>query len=130
MLSYIQNSPNKDKIRLLVNIYQDEMFSLYTQAQIFSLHSQEESQGIALVEAMATGLPIVATQVGGIPYVVTHEKTGLLSDYSDVQTYSCNLHQLLYDANFYNRLVKFAKRDAKQYLWGNIASLILDLYKK
>ena len=130
MLSYIQQSPNKDKIRLLVNISQDEMFALYTQAKVFALHSQEESQGIALVEAMATGLPVVATNVGGIPYVVTHKKTGLLSDYSNVQTFSSNLHRLLNDANFYNRLVKYAKSAAKRYLWNNIANEILYLYKK
>ena len=130
MQSYIQNSPNKDRIRLLVNIPQDEMFSLYTHAQIFALHSQEESQGIALVEAMATGLPVVATNVGGIPYVVTHEKTGLLSDYSDVQTYSCNLHQLLNDANFYNSFVKFAKCNAIRYLWANIANEVTNLYNR
>lgn len=130
MLSYIQQSPNKEKIRMLVNISQDEMFALYTQAKVFALHSQEESQGIALVEAMATGLPVVATNVGGIPYVVTHKKTGLLSDYNNVQTFSSNLHRLLNDANFYNILVIYAKSNAKRYLWNNIANEILNLYKK
>lgn len=130
MQSYIQQSPNKDKIRLLVNISQEEMFSLYTKAQIFALHSQEESQGIALVEAMATGLPVVATNIGGIPYVVTHEKSGLLSNYSDIQQFARNLYQILNHYEQYDSLVKFAKSDAVRYLWNNIANNVVELYNR
>lgn len=130
MQSYILLSPNKDKIRLLVNISQEEMFSLYTKAQIFALHSQEESQGIALVEAMATGLPVVATNVGGIPYVVTHEKSGLLSDYTDVQQFARNLYQVLNHHEQYDCMAKFANYDAIRYLWSNIASDVTNLYNK
>lgn len=130
MQSYIQQSPNKDKIRLLVSISQEEMFSLYTKAQIFALHSQEESQGIALVEAMATGLPVVATNVGGIPYVVTHEKSGLLSDYTDVQQFARNLYQVLNHHEQYDCMAKFANYDAIRYLWSNIASDVTNLYNK
>lgn len=130
MQSYIQQSPNKDKIRLLVNISQKDMFALYTQAQVFALHSQEESQGIALVEAMATGLPVVATNVGGIPYVVTQEKSGLLSDYSNVQNFSCNLYQILSNTNSHNSMASYAKCDAKRYMWNNIADKVVKLYSK
>lgn len=130
MQSYIQRSPNKDKIRLLVNISQEDMFALYTKAQVFALHSQEESQGIALVEAMATGLPVVATNVGGIPYVVTQEKSGLLSDYRNIQNFSCNLYKILKESNIHNSMAMFAKCDAKRYLWSNIADEIIKLYNK
>ena len=128
MQSYIQQSPNKDKIRLLVNISQEEMFSLYSKAQIFALHSQEESQGIALVEAMATGLPVVATSVGGIPYVINHEKSGLLSEYNDIREFAHNLYQVLHNHEQYDSLVKFAKSDAVRYLWNNIANDVIILY--
>ena len=130
MQSYIQRSPNKDKIRLLVNISQEDMFSLYTQARVFALHSQEESQGIALVEAMATGLPVCATNVGGIPFVVTHEKSGLLSDYSDVQQFVHNLFRLFDTLDLYDSMAKFAKHNAIRYLWNNIANEVIKSYAK
>ena len=60
----------KKSVELLTNIPQEQLLQIYQEATIFALHSQEESQGIALVEAMATGLPIVSTLVGGIPFVV------------------------------------------------------------
>lgn len=50
---------------------------------IYALRSQEESQGIALVEGMAAGLPVVSTRVGGILYVINDGIMGLLSDYGD-----------------------------------------------
>ena len=130
MQSYIQQSPNKDKIRLLVNISQEDMFALYTQARVFALHSQEESQGIALVEAMATGLPVCATNVGGIPFVVTHEKSGLLSDYSDVQQFAHNLFRLFDTLDLYDSMAKFAKHNAIRYLWNNIANEVIKSYAK
>lgn len=130
MQSYIQRSPNKDKIRLLVNISQEDMFSLYTQARVFALHSQEESQGIALVEAMATGLPVCATNVGGIPFVVTHEKSGLLSDYSDVQQFAHNLFRLFDTLDLYDSMAKFAKHNVIRYLWNNIANEVIKSYAK
>jgi glycosyltransferase involved in cell wall biosynthesis len=128
MQSYIQQSPNKDNIRLLVNISQEEMFSLYTKAQIFALHSQEESQGIALVEAMATGLPIVATRVGGIPYVVEEQKMGLLSGYGDCNSFAKNLMFLLTDSSLYKQLANNAIQESKRYIWTNIAKEVIILY--
>lgn len=129
MQSYIQSSPNKDRIRLLVNISQDEMFSLYTHAQIFALHSQEESQGIALVEAMATGLPVVSTNVGGIPYVVKDGKMGLLSCYTDIKAFSNNLYKILNDCKQYSVITNFVKNEVTNYLWENIANNIVQQYK-
>lgn len=128
MQSYIQSSSNKDKIRLLVNISQEEMFSLYTQAQVFALHSQEESQGIALVEAMATGLPVVATRVGGIPYVVEEQKMGLLSGYGDCHSFAKNLMFLLTDSSLYKQLANNAIQESKRYTWTNIAEEVIRLY--
>lgn len=127
---YLQSSPNKDKIKILLNISQDEMFTLYTQAKLFALHSQEESQGIVFAEAMATGSPVVATNVGGIPYVVYNEHSGLLSQYGDVATFADNLYSLCIDADRYTSMVSTAKVNALKYNWTNIANEVLRLYKK
>jgi glycosyltransferase involved in cell wall biosynthesis len=45
---------------------------------VFVLPSHQEGLGLAIIEAMAAGLPVVATRVGGIPEVVVEEETGLL----------------------------------------------------
>lgn len=128
--SYIQESPNKANISLLVNLPQEELYELYQRAHIFALHSQEESQGIALVEAMATGLPIVATNVGGIPYVVEDRETGFLADYGDIDGFAKNLITLLNDRKRCNDMSNCAIREAQRYVWRNIASEVVRLYIK
>ena len=128
LMTYVQNSPNADKIKIMTNLPQEELFKLYTQAQIFALHSQEESQGIVLVEAMATGMPVVATNVGGIPYVVLNKRTGLLSNYEDIVTFADNLHDILIDKCQYVTYSIAAIKDSQTYIWDNISRRICDLY--
>lgn len=128
LISYVQKSPNKDKIKILTNLPQEELFKLYTQAKIFALHTQEESQGIVFAEAMATGMPVVATNVGGVPYVVLNEQFGLLSSYSDIETFMNNLYSLLTDTHRYKTMVTVAKNIASKYTWINIADKVLNIY--
>lgn len=128
--SYIQQSPNKANINLLVNLPQEDLYELYQQAHIFALHSQEESQGIALVEAMAMGLSIVSTKVGGIPYVVEDGKMGLLADYGDVDNFAQNIVTLLNDQNLRYDMLDCAFQEAQRYVWGNIVSEVGSLYNE
>lgn len=129
MQTYIQQSPNQANITLLVDLPQEQLYELYQQAQIFALHSQEESQGIALVEAMATGLPIVATNVGGIPYVVKNGEMGLLTNYSDIEHFVHNMSTLLKNGSQYNNMSNLAIQEAQRYIWKNIADKVVRLYR-
>ena len=130
LLSYVQKSPNKDKIQILTNLPQEELFKLYTQAQIFALYTQEESQGIVFAEAMATGMPVVATNVGGVPYVVQEYKTGLLSNYGDVENFAQNIYQLLTNEEKFKNFSSISTIYAQNYLWNNIADDVLKVYNK
>ena len=125
--NYIANSPNRNQISLLTNLPQDQLMKLYSQATIYALHSQEESQGIALVEAMAAHLPIVATNVGGIPYVVKDGECGLLSPYGDVETFTANLEDLLQNEQKRKSMAETAYCEAKKYTWMNIAETICNI---
>ena len=124
----IQQSQYANQIQLCINLSQEQIFELYKRAKIFALHTQEESQGIVFAEAMAIGLPIVATNVGGVPYVVKHGETGLLSDYSDTAAFAENLATLLQDNTIYNSMVEAGKYESQRYLWTKIAAQIEQLY--
>jgi glycosyltransferase involved in cell wall biosynthesis len=65
-----------DALRFLGRI--PDMSSAYQQATIFVLTSEHEGTPNVLLEAMATGLPVVATRVGGVPEIVQHGRTGFL----------------------------------------------------
>lgn len=54
-------------------------------ADIFLLPSQQESFGLSALEAMSCSVPVVATNIGGIPEVVKHDETGFIAELGDVQ---------------------------------------------
>lgn len=125
---YIQQSQYANQIQLCINLSQEQIFELYKRAKIFALHTQEESQGIVFAEAMAVGLPIVATDVGGVPYVVKHGETGLLAEYEDIEAFARNMYMLLLDDDMYDLTSKKCKAEAQNYLWDSIAKRIIDVY--
>ena len=127
---YIAKSPYKKQIELKVNLPQEEILKLYQQATLFALHSQEESQGIVFAEAMAVGLPIVATKVGGVPFVVKNNMTGLLSEYGDATSFANNIITLLENRNMYDAFASAAKHKAQNYTWQSIAKQVEQLYNE
>ena len=120
----------QDSIDILTNIPQEELLRNYQTSSIYALHSQEESQGIALVEALAAGLPVVSTMVGGIPYVVKDRETGLLSVYSDIDSFARHMIRLLEDKDLRDKMAKSAREIAQNYSWKNIAQAIETVYNR
>ena len=125
----IAASPYASDISLEANLPREELLKAYSEAKLFVLHSREESQGIVFAEAMATGLPVVATKIGGIPYVVADGKSGLLCPYADVNTMNEMVAKLLTDESLWQRYSDAAKEIAKNYSWTDIANRIVQLYK-
>ncbi|ESU20820.1 hypothetical protein FCR2A7T_11350 [Flavobacterium cauense R2A-7] len=94
-LVLVGDGPEKGKYKRLVqqlNIeksvtfegYQDDTAKYYAIFDVFSLVSAHESFGLVLAEAMLSKVPIVATKVGGMQYIVDHEKTGYLVEKQNV----------------------------------------------
>lgn len=126
--NYVNACAFKDRISIKTNLPKEQLLSQYEKAQVFVLHSQEESQGIVFVEAMAVGLPVVATNVGGVPCVVEQGVTGFLSEYGDVDTFAASLERLLTDKEQWKIFSTAGKFVAKQYAWNNIARNVETVY--
>ena len=126
----IADSPYHTDVSLDVNLPREELLKAYASAQLFVLHSREESQGIVFAEAMATGLPVVATKIGGIPYVVADHKSGLLCPYADVNTMTEMVAQLMMDEALWKQYSSSARVIAKDYNWSSIANRIVRLYSE
>ena len=128
LADYIARSPFRDRISLRVDLSREELFPLFSQARVFALHSQEESQGIVLAEAMAAGLPVAATRVGGIPDVVTDGITGLLSAYGDIDSFAESIQTLLTSDSRRALMSQACREEAQRYSWSRIAEAVEAVY--
>ena len=125
----IGKSEYAKNIRLLVDLPGEELKRQYSEAHVFVLHSEEESQGIVFAEAMATGLPVVATRVGGVPYVVKNGVTGLLADYGDVSEFARQMEKLIVDADLWQSMSSNSKQMAEEFHWSSVADKVIGLYQ-
>jgi glycosyltransferase involved in cell wall biosynthesis len=82
----------------------------YGIAQVAVLSSRSEGSPNALLEAMAAGVPVVATRVGGIPEIVTHAESALLVEAGQAAPLSAALHSLLSDPPLASRLALHAQQ--------------------
>lgn len=83
-----------------------ELFSLYRQSDIFILPSLTEGWPQTLFEAMATRVPIVATRVGGIPYLIEDGENGLLINPASPRAICKAVQRLINASSLRNRLIK------------------------
>jgi N-acetyl-alpha-D-glucosaminyl L-malate synthase BshA len=83
-------------------------------SDVFLLPSQIESFGLAALEALSCGIPVVASRVGGIPEVVVHGETGFLHDVGDTSSMARSVVRMLQDAELYQKISAAARTMVEQ----------------
>lgn len=86
-----------DKVQLLGEKQGEELADLYRNALLFVLSSDEEGLGIVIIEAMASGVPVVSTACGGPETAVSDGKTGFLTPVGDASALAAAMQKLLDD---------------------------------
>ncbi|HLW00778.1 MAG TPA: glycosyltransferase family 4 protein [Ktedonobacterales bacterium] len=87
-----------------LNANDPELMQLYAKSDLFVLPTLADCFGVALIEAMATGLPVVATQVGGVPDIVEDGHQGFLVQPNDEAALADRVERLLPDAALRRRM--------------------------
>jgi N-acetyl-alpha-D-glucosaminyl L-malate synthase BshA len=94
---------------------QEQMEEIIAVADLFLLPSEYESFGLAALEAMAAGVPVVSTNVGGLPEININGVTGYLSDVGDIEGMSKNAISILEDEAVLHRFKKNAAAQARHF---------------
>ena len=117
-------------VKFVGNVPQEKIGELYDAADIYWMAPNIDCMPLSILEAFAAGLPLIATNVGGIPYIVEHGRTGLLSAPDDDESIANNALLLLADSSLADRLAKNARAELAKYDWGVIGPQWLDLYRR
>ena len=107
----------------------EEIGRLYDQADIFVNASWLDNMPVSILEAFACGTPVVTTAAESIPYLVEHERTGLLSEVGDVNALAQNVLRLLREPELAARIVVQALRQSELYRWPAVREQWLETYR-
>lgn len=116
-----------DRVRILGPLPRAELLRAYTEATVFVLPSHFDAFPFVLLEAMASGLPIVATRVGGVPDVVREGSTALLVPEGDPSSLGGALERILADPALAHRFGEAGRRRAEEFSWARILPEYLQL---
>ena len=106
----------------------DRIGELYQTADLFLNSSVVDNMPISILEALASGVPVISTDAGGIPFLVDHEKTALLVSPRDADAMARALLDLLNDPGKAARLAAAGRESVQQYAWHNVRGRLFDVY--
>ncbi len=109
---------------------QQDMEEIYAIADLFLLPSEYESFGLSALEAMAAGTPVIATNAGGLPEIVSHGVNGFLGNIGDVKSMGDFGKIILGDAEVHKSFKFAAREQALKFDIENIVPLYESLYMK
>jgi glycosyltransferase involved in cell wall biosynthesis len=101
----------------------------YDRADIFINASWLDNMPLSIIEAFAAGTPVVTTSPECMPYLVEHERTGLLSQVGDEKALAANVVRLLRDPTLAARLARNAHEESRKYTWEAVREQWLNTYR-
>jgi L-malate glycosyltransferase len=108
----------------------ERVAELYDSADVYLNGSdQRDNVPVSILEAFASGLPVVSTDVAGVPELVHHERTGLLVPPGDHAAMAEQALRLLADPELAGRLARNAREECSRFAWARIREQWLGLYR-
>jgi L-malate glycosyltransferase len=106
-----------------------EIGGFYDRADIFINASTVDNMPVSIIEAFASGTPVVSTGPEGIRYMVEHERTGLLSPPGDAHALAQNVLRVLREPELATKLAYNAFEESRRYGWPEVRRQWLDVYR-
>ena len=114
-----------DKVKFLGK--QDGLVEILSSSDVFLIPSQSESFGLAALEAMACGLPVISSSVGGLPELVRHNETGFIAEIGDIDRMAKYTLELLSNEKKYKL---FSENSRKRAVNKFDTSIVVPLYEE
>jgi glycosyltransferase involved in cell wall biosynthesis len=108
----------------------DKIAEMYQAADVYVLPSYREGLPLTLFEAMAAGLPIVASPVNGVPYEMKEPENGLFVRYGDLKGLKRSILQMLDDKEFARKVSANNRKKASNYNWDIITQRTKKIYEE
>jgi L-malate glycosyltransferase len=121
---------NLSGVRFLGVVSRQEIGRVYEAADIFVNASSLDNMPVSILEAFASGTPVVSTAPEGMSYLVHHERTGLLSPTGNAALLAENILRLLRDQELAARLADNAYEESSRYRWTAVRESWLGAYRE
>ncbi|MBU1203785.1 MAG: glycosyltransferase family 4 protein, partial [Nanoarchaeota archaeon] len=132
MKEKIRGMIKNEKQMILLDETRDrkEIAEMYQASDVYALPSYREGLPLTLFEAMASGLPVVASPVNGIPYEMEDEVNGFLVDWRDKQKWKEKILKVLDDRKLAEMFKRNNLKKARGYDWDKIAERVMGVYRE
>ena len=108
----------------------EELASAFASADVFAFPSTTETLGLVALESFASGVPVVGSRAGGIPFVIDEGVTGHLVDVGDHDTWFERLGGLIDDPERRRRMGDAARDEAEKHSWAKATDTLVDFYEQ
>ena len=109
---------------------QEKLAQYYAAADVFIMPSHYESFGMVVLEAMACGTPVVASEVGGLSSTVIHGDSGLLAPSGDWRAFAQAISRLLASPQLQNAMRRAGPERARAFAWPHVVDNNVRLYRR
>jgi glycosyltransferase involved in cell wall biosynthesis len=117
-------------IRILGRVLQPDLYELYRVGDVFATASEIETQGIVLIEAAASGLPLIAVNAGAVSEVCITGKNGFLCEPKNVEQISDSIYNILSDKELQKKYSKASLEIAAEHDLEKTIDKFLNIYSK
>jgi glycosyltransferase involved in cell wall biosynthesis len=117
-----------DAVTFTGRLDNEGMAAVYRSADVMINPSLVDNMPISVLEALASGIPVVSTNVGGVPYLVEHEKTALLVPAQDPEAMAEAVLSLLNDPLKTKQMTQAGLESVQQYAWPNVRDSLFRVY--
>jgi glycosyltransferase involved in cell wall biosynthesis len=116
-------------VRFLGHVAHENLPAIYDQCDIFVNASLVDNFPGALLEASASGLVVISTKAGGIPFLYEHNNTALLVELGDASALALAVETVLRDVRVATRLTSAGESLVRMFQWTVVREVLLNVYE-